>query len=1112
MSDNVANIYERSIIRYCMVLDHPKIRKTVIFAEHFDTVFAELEAAYPDRAEWATTWADDPMLAIQALCPFQARPLFRARDFNDLFRSLASVDTVTKRMHIEVSESTTTSCSFGFNVSGDGAALFEEGIDGCVAELWEYENSVADARFIASGTVSGGGIEGSLVQISVPVVDRTDEYSGEFDDFFVVPGDTTSFRGSIGKKAPLVYGTILGLSILSWNVGAIGRLRDAITDTATNIYILIDDFSFLGDPVADGYFSLVIDGEVLAMATYEGVIGSVYENPTTHYYTCFARGSQRTEHDAGAEVRHLVPEYISYVIAQNKISSAVRLRFVDSSGGIFLPTETFDFYLDLTASESQPSAYCEFNRETRETTVEFTGDVESSEGTITINPSDWVISDVQFTNEGTSFSRQLYESHAPPTLPDWTALNVNDEWNNNEKFYIGCSAVDAVTAGNAQTVYELSLASNVLPGVAVDGDQFRITVHTQPNPATVPSIYDDTAHSFSAVNRYIIAKNQAGNDVTVAGNVVGEMRIWVGDPYGWYWYSLDRGRLNELKIRIAVRPDYFPPEKAVTVVAWIASASYIFQAASLVEDLDNITDGNSSTFANLIARPGETSTRLVAFNVPIGDMPFVQDRVVRAVTLKIKYKLVIDAGSSVTARFYYGGNKISNQIALTNNTDPAAEVEHDIYLISDDGYMPDDFTDDSYVRFTISTVDGADVFELYYVKIWIETTKTGSVGYFYSNQALLDVSGPTDSAALTGLDDGEITGTTDQLIDNPADVVKTILLVDSGLSSSRIDERSFVVSRNYYNRLTESFTPNAPATGAGYGYVTYGSETWTANEWAGYILGASNGTNRYLVKSNNATTLFLRDTSNNFGTAVYKMSGLWKLAGTSGNEYSLYSLLSQIQDSFMMRVGEDAVNGRQKFKCCYPLFGVNPRIQARLFGVGGEAHATLPSFKIKAGEYTYTRADDPIKKCNVRYGRQFYKGGTASIGAEDGWLGRQTSTNYILDRGRTVDLDAEWIRDPVTAKLLAECVIELYRSSPKIWAIPVPPDAINFCSWGTIVEVVGRGFVYGSDRGLEGKACMVVGYDYDPSHGGVLLVCDRAMWSYVEWDGYVEPVGGGGGE
>lgn len=1112
MSDNVANIYERSIIRYCLVLDHPKIRKTVIFAEHFDTVFAELEAAYPDRAEWATTWADDPMLAIQALCPFQARPLFRARDFNDLFRSLASMDTVTKRMHIEVSESTTTSCSFGFSVSGDGAALFEEGIDGCVAELWEYENSVADARFIASGIVSGGGIEGSLVQISVPVVDRTDEYSGEFDDFFIVPGETTSFRGSIGKKAPLVYGTILGLSILSWNVGATGRLQAALGGevTDTDVYIYIDDFSFLGDPVADGYFSLVVDGEVLAMATYEGVIGSAYENPTTHYYTCFARGSQRTEHDEGAEVRHLVPEYISYVISQNKISSAVRLRFVDSSGGIFLPTETFDFYLDLDADASQPSAYCEFSRETRETTVEFTGTVESGSGTITLEEDAWTISDEQFIATGTSFSRQLYESHAPPTLPDWTALNVNTEWNTNDRFYVGCSATDSLSPGLHQLVYEFTLTADILPPNGADGDLIRFTIHTQPNAATVPSIYDDTAFSFLALKRILILATEDGGFVEAVQNSVGSMQISIGEFY-WNWIGADRTRLNDMKLQIWARPDFFSPEQAVTTVGWIGSGSYIFKASSLMSSLANITDGNASTFASLVLRVGDTSLKQFFFSVPIGSMPFIQDRVVRSVTLKIKYRLDIDAGSSVKARFYYSG-KISNEITLTNGTDPAAEVEHDIYVTSTDGYMPDDFTDASYVRFTITTADGDDVFELYYVKIWIETTKTGSVGYYYSNQALLDVNGPTDSAALTGLADGEITGTTDLLIDNPADVVKTIIMVDSGIGSSRIDERSFVVSRNYYGRLTGSFVPNAPATGAGYGYVTYGSEAWTANEWAGYILGASNGTNRYLVKSNNATTLFLRDTSNNFGTAVYRMSGLWKVAGTSGHEYSLYSLLSQIQDSFMMRVGEDAVNGRQKFKCCYPLFGVNPRVQARLFGVGGEAHATLPSFKIKAGEYTYTRADDPIKKCNVRYGRQFYKGGTASIGAEDGWLGRQTSTNYILDRGRTVDLDAEWIRDPVTAKLLAECVIELYRSSPKIWAIPVPPDAINFCSWGTIVEVVGRGFVYGSDRGLEGKPCMVVGYDYDPSHGGVLLVCDRAMWSYVEWDGYVEPVGGGGGE
>lgn len=1072
----VYNAISRKIIRKMVVIRHLGYGDIALFGEPLQAVWRDImkELGGPT---WDPSWKS-VIGAIGQLSPAGASP----SESKDLFQCLVSVDSITNTFNLDPEANQATQTSFGCSFGSGAVRALTRGIDRSEIEIWEYTNSILSARLISAGVVDPDTLSGSKSLLSFQSRDRSMLYEKEdvldyrilYADFPYAP------YWAYSDFAPYIYGTVHDFSMPLIDEGAEAILGTALAESIepavatvtldSSSAVRTEDFEGEGAD-SDDPFSIIIDEEImLVKAKTSSVTFSV------------VRGGGQPAHPVGARIKHGSPRG-RWLIANHDVDDPTDVVFVSESGSKLVPENDTEKGFGAYTSGVQLSTM-RLSQSDSELTVGSSGG-----GQLRIE-GEWRVRtplgkyDIPFTNPQLGLPLTAFVPNGDASLNQWS--------NGTADCPISMTG-QSLTSGIAGRIIRMDVSPQIeAPSIppsdyTMVSSNFYFKSSVSLPEGQIPTFWfrwtlidkNGNEREFFGLR---ISEDTA--DQTLSFSVPTEIDLSRINETVFGWWA-DRGSqpLGDITWNAVVGADIDNDDE-------FSAMSLIFSYTT--EMFNVLQDSNPDNFISLRAT-GSEDFPLSGWFMRRYSTSRLNDggQIVLGVTLRIVYYANVSPLSSLTAVLKIQGDE-SNAIELASSGTPGSPstLEFNILTPSIGGglasldkwpssvFSEEDQAKQPTLQVTFDSHSDADDLEFYSTEICLAIA---------SESDFIRLRDHTPTATIVGLrdPDGTITGTVNAKIDNPSDVAKAIAIINHSRPVSEI-HRSFDNARDYYDRNSGIFGKTISSSSTGVATV---SASMTPGEFEGLILLDSNQ-NSYMITANTDFDIYIKDqVVPSIGSA--KISGRWLFAGAITGEIGSHYLFGEIQRTFACKIGDDITEGKKVLKMLYPAFQVDVKPVARIFGLESEPHSYLPSYAMAGGDISFSRASDPIKTCEVLYKTRYFKTGQQ----QQNFQHSTKSVNYGIQRGRSVTIEARFIEDHHTAKLLAECMVSLFGQSYRVWQVPMPPDAMVALSWGNIVEVESRNLIEGLPFGLSGRKCQVVGKSYVPGQGGILSISDIPLYS-----------------
>lgn len=1092
-----SNAPSRYAIRACLVIEHPYFGRIALFSEHLQVIYADIKSVR--TVLWDDAWGSVAG-ACSAMAPFNAT----ISDNPGIQACLSDIADISRSFSHDVAEDRLSECAFSVTLGRDAPWILEDGLDGAIVEVWEYCESILDAVMVASGVVVGNSISGSAARLNFSVTDRSAlftkadvlDYRIRYADFPQAP--YTSFADWV----PCIYGSVKKYALPIVDEGPTSKIKTALNDIPSEkedtLNIGVDDIPKFPESGASAEppdpFNVIVDDEVIAIVSKDSEAGTMLG----------LRASGSAKHEVGAPVRHFTPR-LEWAVTQFGAKTISELEARDSSGSVIRVGQEPELIFKSVGDPAVPIETISYDN-THDTLFKiFSGDLSaSSAGTSYVTAT--------FDDYHEYDARYFYDFLSPPGYhPEWLSDFISADsgqlsYSRRSGQGLGRSTFASIIYRPEGTLPGLStsLIKNIVfpysylaVGVSDGGSSwganitisFKITLMNgttiQSATAKVAQFYDESTQP-----TYIPASafSQAGNLSNIKSIEMffthDEVSTWADDLdisiqllYSW---NLTYGMLHSI---------HFEYEH------------------DLLEGEPNLVDSNDEGNFCSINQTGSVNLPATA-TVSIGLGRFdIGARSVTDVKFAIKaYTRLSNPGSCLLVRFSSSRGQTPwravNEALGLPGVPGTEEFELGTEQIVSGGYYnPVHFTKDwilsepsMSVQFMLTSANSADVCNIYGLYMNVYYNRAGYTHSLYSYTMLANVDGVPDLQTRTGFPDGTFTGIADgRLIENPADVAAAIACLNHRRPTTELDI-SFVNARRYYSMLSDSLTDKIIASRPGVAQIDHPG--WQTNHWRGYVLLDKNG-DTYYINANTSSVMYLND-DRTPPLGECSISGLWRFGGAIDGEIGSVNLWGEFQRTFLCRLGDDVVNNQQAFRMMYPLFNVCSEIEARIYAVNAGPHNSLPSYKIADQELSFVRLDDPVSKVTVNWFKKYFRGQQSSE-----WGKTTTAQRTDVRNGREVTIDARWISDPVTARLLCEAVLNLFGTRRKLWTIPVVPDALLTLGWGSIIEIAGYGYAMNPHSSVDTpRLCQVVGTSYKPGNAAILSVIDAPIFGYGAPLGY----------
>lgn len=1095
MSEFVSNsLQRRSVRKFCVFYLADGQAPFAIFQEHRSILLSDIEKNYLEDYPIFDEF-DSKYRVIQAI-----RRGINSNYSIDIHDKLISVSSITRNFQPDPEANQPAESTFSVSLAAPAPLILSDHIDNARVDVFEYDKTVFDLQITASGIIVPGSITFTDQSLSFSCSDRLAqyykndvlEYKIRYSDFPQAP--YTSF----GRFVPVVYGSVQNYLLLTLDEGPTADLNADLQAETVEAERQAD----LGEGSVDRFIDLGSEHDEPFKVIIEDEVAGVLDRDTGEAgrYFQLLRVSGSPEHKSGAQVRHFSP-ILRWAISAYGIQAIERIRAYDKDNKALKPNQNEAVELVSVQNPSLDLSTLVFEKDILVLKLPFRGPVDAS---------------------GVNFSSTSVIEFDSVAIPDEPSGNYN-----RKKQYFttplgveDLTNIDNLIGGDPMTLWLVYGRPGPL------GEILRFSTS---GIGTLPPI---TAASLTSIQCSIIqtaANPTFGNHVwapdidivfsigaskyTIHRLLYNTFNMTVLDELNQLSAITDLSDIDDITISISNKA-FIPIKQGATVevnenAIEIAPDSPVDTVAlvlaydsTFITDISNITDADDTNYAEIVSLGTLTAPITRTFGILFGAHDIGTRNVINVrVTMRcymnillsshVKVKLISRYGESSFVQFNVANTVIGSGPVLGVYT--PAETSVNVSSFTGSAYDPVHFTkeflkEDSTFKAVIEVknTDPSDILQIFGLRIDLDYDNAGYTFPLFSADVIADVEGMQDKEDHTGFADGLITGTADTLIQNPADAIRAIAIIHHEIDAAQIG-KSFDYAREYYSRLTGAASLIVIASVFTGGCVLSGTD-YIKDQWVGYVLKDDNNDTFYITANTETNLYFHESTTPKLGKGW--ISGLWKFGGALSGEIGSANLFGDLQRQFCCKIGYDIVSRDSALKILYPLLGIEIVPTIRLFGEGGSAHETMPSFLLPSGDLQFHRMDEPVSKVTVNYRKVYRRNSDQS----SEWENSVNVASNAVQRGREINIDASYINDHFTARLLAQAVIELYGQKIKQCTIPVPPDAFLVLRWGSIVEIVSKRFLLTPIGDPMSKVCQVIGMDYTPGQPGTITVIDKAIY------------------